>query len=76
MERFPHLKNDALMPMGLVITTLFAIAKDGKQPKQTQERDDEINQVHASKSILCRYNGQDEGVCDILIWKDLQDTLL
>ena len=64
------------MPMGLVITTLFAIAKDGKQPKQTQERDDEINQVHASKSILCRYNGQDEGVCDILIWKDLQDTLL
>ena len=76
MERFPHLKNDALMPMGLVITTLFAIAKDGKQPKQTQERDDEINQVHASKSILCRYNGQDEGVCDILIWKYHQDTLL
>lgn len=71
MERFPHLKNDALMHMRLVITTLFAIAKDGKQPKQTQERDDEINQALAYKSILCRYNRQDEGICDVLIWKDL-----
>ena len=76
MERFPHLKSDALMHMRLAITTLFAIAKDGKQPKQTHERDDEISQVHSSKSILCRYNGQDEGICDVLIWKDLQDTLL
>lgn len=59
------------MHMRLVITTLFAVAKDGKQPKQTQERDDEINQILAYESIQCRYNGQDEGVCDVLIWKDL-----
>lgn len=40
--------------MKLVITTLFVIEKDEKQPKWHQKRDYKINQVYAYKSILDR----------------------